>query len=164
MFQLIILTMARVVTFEEDVVAIAGGPSTPRGKDTPEERRRRRRDRIRLDLGDDASGHRGSQCMMATAILASDPVQALHVDRVGNADGRFQLGAAGNAAGHGSHFRVIWLLCRHCSESARTSLSLSPDLRHAVEWMLIHSSWLRGRGCGHDHAALPDVPAGAGMG
>ena len=35
-----------------------------------------------------------------TVVLAGDAVQALDVDGVGNADGRLQFGAAGNAAGH----------------------------------------------------------------
>ena len=52
------------------------------------------------DLGDDAGRRRGPDDVMAAVVLAADPVQALHVDGVGSADGRFQFGAAGNAIGH----------------------------------------------------------------
>ena len=45
--------------------------------------------------------------MVATAVLAGDAVNLFHVDGVGSAEGRLQLGAAGNAAEHGSHRQVI---------------------------------------------------------
>ena len=45
--------------------------------------------------------------MVATVVLAADAVNLFHVDGVGSADGRLQLGAAGNAAEHGSHRQVI---------------------------------------------------------
>ena len=45
--------------------------------------------------------------MVATAVLAGDAVNLFHVDGVGSAEGRLQLGAAGNAAEHGSHRPVI---------------------------------------------------------
>ena len=57
------------------------------------------------DLGDDASGHRGLDDVVAAVILAGDAVQTFHVDGVWNAGRWFQFGASGNAAGHGSHFR-----------------------------------------------------------
>ena len=52
-----------------------------------------------LDLGDDAGGHGGPDDVVAAVVLAGDAVQTLDVDGVGCADGRFQFGAAGNAAG-----------------------------------------------------------------
>ena len=45
--------------------------------------------------------------MVATVVLDADAVEGLDVGGVGSADGRLQLGAAGNAAEHGSHRQVI---------------------------------------------------------
>ena len=59
------------------------------------------------DLGDDAGIRRGPDDVVAAVIPAGDAVQAPDVDGVGSADGRLQFSAAGNAAGHGFHLRVI---------------------------------------------------------
>ena len=51
-----------------------------------------------FDLGDDAGGHRSPDDVVAAVVLAGDAVEGLDVDGVWSANGRFQLGAAGNAA------------------------------------------------------------------
>ena len=66
---------------------------------------RRHRSGTRLDFGDDAGGHRGPDDLVAVVVLAGDAVEGFNVDGVGDADGRFQLGAAGNAVGNGAHLR-----------------------------------------------------------
>ena len=76
------------------------------------------------DLGDDAGGHDGPDDVMAAVALAGDPVEALHIDGVGYADGRFQFRAAGNAAGHGLHLRVIDVFNRIVVKTGRTPLRL----------------------------------------
>ena len=78
------------------------------------------------DLGDDAGDHRGPDDVVAAVVLAADPVQAFDVDGVGRADGRFQFGAAGNAAGHGSHLRVIGGVTGIVVKPPRDSLILFP--------------------------------------
>ena len=40
-------------------------------------------------------------------MIVAAAVEGLDVDGVGRADGRLQLGAAGNALGHGSHLRMM---------------------------------------------------------
>ena len=56
-------------------------------------------------LGDDAGSHRGPDDVVAAVILSRDAVELLHEDGGGCAYGRLQLGAAGNALGHGAHLR-----------------------------------------------------------
>ncbi len=68
---------------------ILGGRRSPR--------RRGHRTGAGLDLGDDAGDHCGPDDVISAVVLAGDSVQALHVDGVESADGRFQLRAAGNA-------------------------------------------------------------------
>ena len=57
---------------------------------------------------------------MTPVVLAADPVQALHVDRVGSAYGRLQFGAAGNA---------VLTSCRHCSEKVPGLVGRFPGSR-----------------------------------
>ena len=54
-------------------------------------------------LGDDAGGHRGFDDVVPAVVLAADPVQALHVNGVGDTYGRLRFGSAGSALGHGFH-------------------------------------------------------------
>ena len=49
----------------------------------------------------------GPDDVVATVVLDADALEGLDVDGVGSAEGRLQLGAAGNAAEHGSHRPVI---------------------------------------------------------
>ena len=81
-----------------------------------------------LDLGDDAGGRRSPDDVVSAVVLAGDAVEGLDVDGVGSANGRFQLGAAGNAVGHGSHLLLIWVSCRDCSQNLG-QLSLRPGER-----------------------------------
>ena len=70
-----------------------------------------------LHLGDHASSHRGPDDVMPAVVLSGDAVQALHVDGVGCADGRFQFGAAGNAGWAWFSPPGDWWRYRNCSES-----------------------------------------------
>ena len=67
--------------------------------------RHRHRPGAGLHLGDDAGGHRGFDdavpAVVPAVVLAADPVQALHVNGVGDTYGRLRFGNAGSALGHG---------------------------------------------------------------
>ena len=111
----------RVMAFIESVLvglgALVGGRSPGQGH---------HRTGAGPDLGDDAGGGRRPDDVVAAVVLAGDAVQALDVDGVGCADGRFQFGAAGNAAGHGSHLRVFCGVTGIVVKAPRDSLILFP--------------------------------------
>lgn len=69
----------------------------------------------------------GSDGMVAAVVLAGDAVEALHLDRVGCADGRLQLGAAGRAFRDGSHLRAIGDVNRIVVKTSCTPLRLSRE-------------------------------------
>ena len=65
--------------------------------------------------------------MVATVVLDADAVEGLDVDGVGSAEGRLQLGAAGNAAEHGSHRQVICCVTGIVVEAPPDSLVVFPN-------------------------------------
>ena len=67
------------------------------------------------------AAYRSPDDVVSAVVLAGDAVEGLDVDGMGNANGRFQLGAAGKALGHGSHLLVIWVSCRDCSQNPGNS-------------------------------------------
>ena len=67
-------------------------------------------------------GGHGGPDDVAAVVPAGDAVEGLDVDGVGRADGRLQFGAAGNAAGHGSHLRMIGGVTGIVVQSPRTPL------------------------------------------
>ena len=87
--------------------------------------------------------------MVATVVLDADAVGGLDVDGVGSADGRLQLGAAGNAAEHGSHRQVICCVAGIVVKAPPDSLVVFPNplpsalgsrlLSIGMEWIPIHS-------------------------
>ena len=86
--------------------------------------------------------------MVATAVLAGDAVEGLDVDGVGSAEGRLQLGAAGNAAEHGSHRPVICGVTGIVVKAPPDSLVVFPNplpsalssrlLSIGMEWIAMH--------------------------
>ena len=69
--------------------------------------------------------HRGPDDVVAAVVLTGDAIEALHVDGVGNSNGRLQFLSAGNAAGHGSHLQVFRGVNRIVVKTAPTPLRLS---------------------------------------
>ena len=101
-----------------------------------------------LDLSDDAGGHRSPDDVVAAVVLAGDAVEGLDVDDMGSADGRLQLGAAGNAAEHGSHRPVICCVTGIVVKAPPDSLVVCPNplpsalssrlLSIGMEWISMH--------------------------
>ena len=79
------------------------------------------------DPGADAGGHRGPDDVVATVVLDADALEGLDVDGVGSAEGRLQLGAAGNAAEHGSHRQVICCVTGIVVKAPPDSLVVCPN-------------------------------------
>ena len=96
-----------------------------------------------LHLGDNPGSHRGPDDVVAAVVLDAATVEALHIDCVGNSDGRLQFGAAGNTTGHGFHLRVISGVARIVAKAPTNPFCPFPGIAarpwNGIDWYAMES-------------------------